>query len=64
MPDFVDEAFDETTFLVAMLVIGGRLLSRAQGGNHGLGAETEKGSALVGVVNLISDQHGRGRNRP
>jgi hypothetical protein len=29
-PDFVDEAFDETTFLVAMLVIGGRLFSRTQ----------------------------------
>ena len=39
----------------AMLVVGDRLLSRSEGGDHGIGAEGEKGAELVGVVGLIGD---------
>ncbi len=55
MFDFVDEAFDEMAFLVAMLVVGDRLLSRSQGGDHGVGAESEVRSEFVGVVSLVGD---------
>jgi hypothetical protein len=53
--DFVDEAFDEMAFLVAMFVVGNRLLSRCQCWDHGNGAESKKGSEFVGVVGLVGD---------
>jgi hypothetical protein len=53
--DFVDEAFDEMTFLVALFVVGNGLLSRRQGGDHGGSAESEKGPEFVGVVSLVGD---------
>ncbi len=46
MLDFVDEALDEVALLVAMLVVGDRLLSRSEGGDHGIGAEGEKGELV------------------
>lgn len=55
MLDFVDEAFDQMTLLVALFVVGNRLLSRCQGGDHGGGAESEESSEFVGVVSLVSD---------
>jgi hypothetical protein len=47
------------TFLVALLVVGDRLLSRRQGGDHGGGAESKKGSEFVGVVSLVGDDMSR-----
>jgi hypothetical protein len=61
MLDFVDEAFDEVALLVAMLVVGDRLFSRSEGGDHGIAAEGEKGSELVGVVSLIGNDVSGGK---
>ena len=58
MLDFVDEALDEMTLLVAMLVMGDRLRSGCERGDHRLGAEGEKSSELVGVVSLVGDDMG------
>jgi len=55
MLDFVDKAFDEMTLLVAMLVVRDRLGSRYAGGDHGIAAESEKGSEFVVVVSLIGN---------
>jgi hypothetical protein len=55
MLDFVDEAFDEMAFLVAMPVVGDRLFSRPQGGDNGAGAESEVRSEFVGVISLIGN---------
>jgi hypothetical protein len=58
MLDFIDETLDQVTLLVAMLVVGDWLCSRSEGGDHSLGAESEKGSELVGVVGLIGNDMG------
>lgn len=55
MLDFVDEALDEVTFLVAILVVGDLLRSRSEGGDNSLGTESEKSSELIGVVGLIGN---------
>ena len=61
MLDFVDEALDEVTLLVAMPIVGNWLLSRSEGGDHGIGSEGEKGSELVGVVSLVGDDTSGGK---
>jgi hypothetical protein len=55
MLDFVDEAFDEVTLLVAMLIVGDRLLARSERGDHGIGADSEKVPELVVVVSLVGN---------
>jgi hypothetical protein len=56
MLDFVDEALDEMTFLVDVLVVGDRLGSRDHGWNHG-GDRTigQVRPELVGVKGFVAD---------
>jgi hypothetical protein len=55
MLDFVDETFDEVTLLVAILIVGDRLLARSERGDHGIGADHEKVAELVVVVSLVGN---------